>query len=522
MKKNLADIFDELNAEELEIVLEEQIKVDALDEAALKRIQKKVLMQTRLIQPVRQKKHIFKKRWLAVAAIAAGFVLCITIGAGAYAAEQKEYNAAVAFFDNYDLSAEGLSRGEIKAVYRDITTKSFTYSKTMEVIKNSIISETIGGMEIIQGDPTPEEMESLWNYRTNSGNYETANSDNAEGIHYEYYAEERLDSALGFEVHDRSYMEKYDKEELVWRVSFTEFEIRGYACVSGGVIVYGETPTWSSTQTSYGWISKVDDAGNIVWTSRLDNGFHHEYIAEILENEDGTYAVMSRGDLNYFCLSQYDTDGTVTQFQKTEVGNYGIWNAARLGDGYIVQLGSYMENEHARIVKVDRDGSITESISYAAEDCYYYITDMIEFQGNIYLSAYAVPKDPEAEANAGGREEIAGILAYLFGNNIWEISSEELTPLVRENYTALLLRCNPGSGTPKEFYSVEGSLGGTLACDEDGNLQWDVESITATYFSPATSSFTIGGTSYIYRYTFGKDGIIMNQEKTGQTAVYRR
>lgn len=521
MKKSLADIFDEISAEELEIVLEKEISGDTLDEAALNRIQKKVFMKTQLIEPVRQKKHILKKRWVAVAAIAACFVLCITVGAGAYAAEQKEYDVAVSFFQDYDLSTEGLSRWEIKAVYRDITTSSFTYSKTTEVIKNSIIKETIGGMEIIQGNPTPEEMEILWKYRTNSGNYQTANSDQKEGINYEYGSEERLDSELGFLVHDRSYIEKYEEEELIWRVFFTDFEIGGYTCVSDGIIVFGETPTWSSTQTSYGWISKVDDTGNIVWTSQLDNGFHHEYIAEILENEDGTYAVISRGDLNYFCLSQYDTEGNVTGFQKTEVGNYGIWNAARLGDGYIVQLGSYMTNEHARIVKVDREGNITGSFSYEAEDSYYYITDMIEFDGKIYLSAYSVPRT-SGEDESGGRYEIAPVLNYLFSNDIWEISSEELTPLVRENYTALLLICDPDGGTPQEFYSVNGSLGGVLACNQSGNLQWDVESIVTTYFSPATSSFTIGGTSEVYRYTYDKTGTLISQEKTGEVADYRR
>ena len=48
----------------------------------------------------------------------------------------------------------------------------------------------------------------------------------------------------------------------------------------------------------------------------------------------------------------------------------------------MVQLGSYMTNEHAKIVKVDREGNITESFSYGDEDSYYYITDMIA-EGNI-------------------------------------------------------------------------------------------------------------------------------------------
>lgn len=102
------------------------------------------------------------------------------------------------------------------------------------------------------------------------------------------------------------------------------------------------------------------------------------------------------------------------------------------------------------------------------------------------------------------------------------ISSEELTPMVRENYTAMLLVCDPVSGTPQEFYSVKGSLGSELAISDTGELLWSVESITSTFFSPATSSFTIGGTSCVYQYTFDNSGQLIRQEKTVETVEYRR
>ena len=75
--------------------------------------------------------------------------------------------------------------------------------------------------------------------------------------------------------------------------------------VSDGVIAYGRTDTWSSTQISHAWMAKIDLDGNLVWKHMLNNGFDDEYIASVLENADGSYAVISRGDLKYFCLSQY-------------------------------------------------------------------------------------------------------------------------------------------------------------------------------------------------------------------------
>ena len=169
-------------------------------------------------------------------------------------------------------------------------------------------------------------------------------------------------------------------------------------------------------------------------------------------------------------------------------------------------------------MKLSRDGGTLDTFIYEGEDCDYTITDMIEFGGRVYLSAYAVPK----QTDRGGRYEIADILAYLFDNNIWEISSEELTPMVRDNYTAVLLLCDPEGGAPETFYSVKGSLGGKLAINNTGELAWDVESVVDTFFSPATSSFTIGGTCQVFRYTFDEAGTLLRQEDTGETVPYRR
>ena len=94
--------------------------------------------------------------------------------------------------------------------------------------------------------------------------------------------------------------------------------------------------------------------------------------------------------------------------------------------------------------------------------------------------------------------------------------------MVRDNYTAVLLLCGPEGGAPETFYSVKGSLGGALRVDGDGGLSWDVESVVSTFFSPATSSFTIGGTCRVFRYFFDGAGNLVRQEDTGETVPYRR
>lgn len=454
------------------------------------------------------------RAWRLIASVAACLTLLITIGFGSYVcvAEAKAYKEAVQFFHEHGLSIEGLSRSEIKAVYKDITTKTFTYNKTAEVIKKSLTAQQIPGYLISQDTPTPEELEAIWNYR--NGGFPILTQ---RGIHYRYRSEDKYDPDRGLDIHDKSILEKYDGNTLLWSVEIDDFWVNEYCVVSDGVFAYGNTPPNTNPNTSYtcyAWMAKIDDNGHLLWTHMLDHGFEGETIGGILENEDGSYAVFSRGDLNYFCFSRYTADGEETHCKQTEIGNYGIWNAVRFGDGYLVQLSSYNTAEYATIVKVDQEGNITEQFSYDNEDTRYFIVDMIDYNGSIYLSAYAVPQIPE------NSREIGAVVHYLFENDIWEISSEELTPMVRDNYTAVLLACDPNGGIPKEFYSVDGSLGGGLALDEQGMLLWNVESIATTFYSPSTSAFTIGGSCYVFRHTFDTAGNLVNHEKTGKLITF--
>ena len=103
----------------------------------------------------------FRFRWASAAA-----ALVLFIGAGsvffAVRAEAKEYNEAMDFFKSNGLSTEGLNRAEIKAIYRDITTKSFTYGKTAEVITGSI-----PGYAVDTDSLSPEDLALIW--EKNSG-----------------------------------------------------------------------------------------------------------------------------------------------------------------------------------------------------------------------------------------------------------------------------------------------------------------------------------------------------------------
>lgn len=421
-----------------------------------------------------------------------------------------------------DQEAPGGSTGAaeelLREVYRTVAVKASVYSKTTGADRSSLSEERIKGCELWQAAPTPEDVENLQNYKSDNGWFY---KNDRQGISYECRWEETEDSGGDYAL--KSYVEKYDGEDLVWSVEISEFLADGCRAVSDGVIVFGQTDILTNADIIYAWMIKIGEDGSILWTRKLENGFQDEYIAAVLEKDDGSYAVISRGDLQYFCFSRIGADGSMLHSRKTEVGYYGIWDAACLGEDYIVQLGSYMTGEYSTIVMVDSAGCITESFAYSGEDLDYCITDMTEYNGNLWLSAYTTPKLGEGEHTYGGRTEIVRILEYVYSRNCVDIPSEELTPVVRDNYTAVLLVCDPyDGGKLRTFYTVSGSMGAELILDRDGRLIWQTQSITDTFFSPATSSFTIGGTSCVFRYTFDEDGLLIGAEKTDTIADYRR
>jgi len=443
------------------------------------------------------------------AAAAACLVLLAGIGFGAFAvaAEAGEYRAAVDFFEENGLSTEGLSRAELKAVYRDITTERFASEKTAEVLRRSV-----PGWEISQEEATPETLAALWEQ-----NFLRERTD-ARGISYRREYSYTRDESLGFDTLEKSILTCRRGGETLWTAEFRDFYVEGCAAMSAGTAVWGFTPTWSSAQPVHAWLALVAEDGAVRWQRRLEHGFQRESVGAVLDDGDGTWAVLSRGDGKFLCLSRLDAEGNELHTRRNEVGNLGIWNAVRLGDGYLVQLGNTTSHDTALLLRLDRDGAAQERITYEAEDCAYHITGMASFGGAVYLSAYAVP----IGTDEGGRHEIAGILDMIFAQGSLEPPPETVTAAVQQNYTAVLLVCDAAGGAPRTFYSVPGSLGGALEEDVAGGLVWEVERVDTVRFSPHTSAYSLYGSCRVFRYTFDAAGTLVSQQDSGETSMYAR
>ena len=503
-KEKISEIIGQID----EKYVEEANRLLAADENDAEAIKRK--------KTERNTNRRLKKR---IAALAAGLLIFAAAGIIAFtiSAEAREYQKAAAFFEENGLSMQDLTRTEVKEVYKDITTKSFSYDKTADVIR-----QAVSGLEILQEEPTPEELAAIWDFNilgnTLPGNGIKLVCDDI----YEY------DEDLGADRLKKSVLKLYQDGKLIWTAEFPESYVGYYEFTKEGTVVSGareryvfEEAVNMSVIRNDPWIAVVDDGGKIRWQSPLEHGTDRsimENVASVMRNDDGTWAVISQVDLKELCLSTFDDQGNELDSRKTEIGkHYGVWDAARLGDGYILQIGAHYPEYTSKLCKMDRDGNLQESFSYEAEGLDYYFTDMVEFGGQVFLSGYSAVK----QKNKNRNHELADVLDYVFEKKDWDISGEELTPMVRDNYEAVLLLCDPEGGSPRTFYSVKGSLGGKLNVNED-QLEWDVESINGTFFSPATDSFTIGGSCKVFRYTFSSTGAMTEQKDTGETVPFRR
>lgn len=463
-------------------------------------------------------------KWLTAAAC---FVLAAAVGLTAYgvAGEAAEYRTAIAFFEESGLSAEGLTRAEVKEVFRDITENKFENGKTTEVILHSLAGYDVG-CEL----PSEGELATLISRYNADGNANAAllerwyhnhawNEDSfkQQGIRYEIGEKYVFDPELGFDVWNRGTVRCLREDTLLWTSEISDFMVSRAQMLPTGTAVWGANYTYSSTQPYYGWLACLDDQGGIRWKHRFDNGYKYENVVAVLENDDGSWAVFC---INESCtvLYRFGRDGSELSARALDKEAGRVKNAVRLGEGYLMLVGDRgYGDDSERLVMMDQTGTVSTSFSYEEADRRYKITDMIEFGGRICLSAYAYPdRDDE-----GGRDEIADILDQFCGEALPD-DDMDVTEALRKNFRAVLLVCDPSSGSPKTFYTADAAVGSSLSVGENGELSWAVESFVNGVFSPFTSAYSVYATTEVYLYTFDGEGALISRTDTGRNGTFAR
>ena len=317
----------------------------------------------------------------------------------------------------------------------------------------------------------------------------------------------------------------WEQGKALWSAEERICPADGAICLENGVLLFGSSWYLSNGTTQSAVLFRYDAKGNQLWTRSLRNGTKWEGIEAVLENPDGTLAVFSRADFNTLCFTRFTGAGEVLQETKLELGShsggaFGISEAIRMPAGYAVRLSNYDAASlpgASPILLLDENGDLQQAAVLTAEGQQLYVTRMVCSGDRFLLSGYLTP-------NTGLGEH-----GELSKRTIWAMSKtdpetglctdEAMTEALRDFYTAVLLVCDPDL-TPREAYTVKGSLGGALTVGENGAMVWDVESLTNGYFSPATNSFSYAAEGRVYRYTIGPAGITV--DRTGETVVYRR
>lgn len=469
----------------------------------------KILSSCPAAEPQSVQKRVKPRTVLIVAAA----VVALLALAGC-AAEVKTYNDAMTFFEKHSLSTDDLSRSEIKKVYRDIITEQFALEKTAIVIIDSVKGYSVGVTK-----PSSEELKKVWNDRNAMG----------DAPYSWYYIDNEIEED-GIIRSGEMMLRKVVDCEVVWetKIPLRDGYVMDHTLIDGGryVAAYGAYSPNSKVTKHCGFIELFDAVdGKSIWR-RIFDDYKFYSVSKVLSDSDGLVA-FCRGDLKNFIFMKIDLSGEVTHEKVTEIGNLGIWNAATLGDGYVVQLGGYQTGE--KLYKVTSEGELSEGFSYSAEDTAYFIKDMLEYRGRLYLSAYAVPKN--GKNIQSGHDEISAILEGIYDVLIglekhpdagFGYYVNDLTEKLRENYTAVLLICDEDSGRPDVFYSIDGSLAGSLSLNEKGEMLWETEYISDSYFSPATSAFSIAGVCHVYEHCFDENGQLILSKKTDRVSDFSR
>ena len=555
MKKNLNEILDILTPEELGSLPEEVFQTEPLDAVTLKRIQTAVEKNTGLTlgtttgvtcsdnnttetggaTPAHKKvrrTHTSPKNapkaFRRVLAAAACIALLLSAGAGvyAYAAAKRDYKNALTFFYENNLSTEGLTKNEIKEVYRDFYSHSFTNDLTTAVLLNSR-PDVVRGFEITGND-------SEWDTTVP----ETSLSDYKTPVYYEY---ENLYTPIEgtYNPQTRAYKENFDKSvftkyrngEKVWEVFFTDFSINGYygdpESEAEPVLVYGTDPYTANADDGIATLIALDTDGTVLWRVAQNNVTGYDRIDTILPHPDGSYTTFGRCFKdNSFSLTvnKYDKNGIQIFANVIDIKDHIIRNATLTGSGYLVHLTSYVTIEFSRILHLDSEGNLLGDFRYESEENDFFISDLCEHNGTVYISGYVTPKAQEGYDNYLMRN-IYTLMDKVHDAWYWGdgCTHDELLTLFREQFTAVLLVCGQSGDTLQEFYSVAGSLGDEVYVAGD-SVCWFTKGIIDCSYSPqktkmvgnvshVTSQETFAALCRFYANTFNPDGTFKEQKK---------
>ncbi|MBQ9468643.1 MAG: hypothetical protein IJU52_06525 [Clostridia bacterium] len=466
------------------------------------------------------------KRTVLIAAAAFTAVALIAAAAFAVGAEEKEYKKALAFFEESGLDAEGLTRSEIKAVYKDITTETFALDATLGVLNRTIAEYGVDGYEFLQNVNDPGKTKELWE-KFNSGEYDRM----------KYFVYESDPEYVGNTVTWENGEDKLGPRtctvtrsrggEKLWTAELP-MDFSGLLKTKNGVFVYGrelnvvKNDKTVSHEIGPARVFFLDGDGKILWSDRRDR-FDLDYERGIAayEQEGGALCLIAEGQRGSYkdrdlqrllTVTVYGPQGAQTLYKENDVtdGDLPMYaeKALRFGDGGLLLFGG------GKLFFVDNEGTLTPFVSYREGDRDYIVKDLELYHDLLFLSTGSV-RYKEDDVYYGRREsEFIAVIQYLNAGDAFDLQrwldKDKLLEVFRENNEAVLLVCSP-DGTPKTFFSKKAAIGGKLETDDEGRLHWFVETPIEIVGSPYTSSHSLRILSQVSEYVFDENGALLSE-----------
>lgn len=319
---------------------------------------------------------------------------------------------------------------------------------------------------------------------------------------YAYHCDNAVNIKDGQVIENTRFVEKYTSTERLWMVYLEEeFEAVGCIEVSDGVLTYGIT-YGTDDSPKLPIIVKISSDGEVLWSKIIDTDTTDSSIGIIFETEDKSYDFIGIGDSTKMFFGRLSFEGELTLSTSFEVGSISPISVIRTSKGYAMHYTSEDPARSSGIITIDNNGNFTNNFSYGSDDKNFVITSICEFEGKLCVSTYSLPK---SVGSTPQKSEIANIVDKIPYSDTGTEQNRDLLYALKDLYVANLLICNYDTGAVEEFISAEGSLGGVLLVNNDGNLTWKVECLTVAYYALKTSVYTVNGSSYVYDYIFNSE-----------------
>ncbi|MBQ7324106.1 MAG: hypothetical protein IJW98_00015 [Clostridia bacterium] len=288
---------------------------------------------------------------IAVTAAMMAALLLIGGGITVLANEAKQYNEAMDFFEEYNLSAEGFSRSEIKKIYRDIVSESFTYEKTEAALASGLV-----GYEIQSKPLDSDGLKRLWLL---GYNWKTIGNQDGTEENVRYYDSYYMKYGGGGD----SVIEKYQDDQKLWERKIEDIYVWETCPVQGKVLVTGMCLA-EENPTNDPWvrICLLDGDSTVLWQKDIDSRMPKPQVDYVLYNRDQTFTLFT---FSYYSDSMWiatiDMDGNLLSEEYVKYDSIGdnIKKVVAVGDTYLMLKGDQLMQE--------KDGKVKNTVDFGTE-----------------------------------------------------------------------------------------------------------------------------------------------------------